>query len=182
MHVHRPFRATGFLALFLASLGITSSRAQEGACCKPDESCVVIPPGQCQVLGGYYLGDGTTCDPDPCGIPFGACCFPGYCIMTLEPDCNDQSGLFMGDGTRCDFNPCPPPTGACCTAGVCDVRTQDGPLNETALYFSLHFVVGVDAVESSAKKRGSHFTPTPTREQHAFLQIEFVICLNARTR
>lgn len=125
MHVHRPFRATGFLALFLASLGITSSRAQEGACCKPDESCVVIPPGQCQVLGGYYLGDGTTCDPDPCGIPFGACCFPGYCIMTLEPDCNDQSGLFMGDGTRCDFNPCPPPTGACCTAGVCDVRTQD---------------------------------------------------------
>ncbi len=36
-----------------------------GACCLT-AGCTVLLPGQCASAGGIYLGDGTTCEPDPC--------------------------------------------------------------------------------------------------------------------
>ncbi len=38
----------------------------EGACCLPDGSCLVAQAGQCQEQHGTYMGDGTTCEPNPC--------------------------------------------------------------------------------------------------------------------
>lgn len=38
-----------------------------GACCRPDGACRQLSQGACaQLCGGSYLGDGTTCSPDPC--------------------------------------------------------------------------------------------------------------------
>jgi len=36
-----------------------------GACCV-EETCHYLDPYECDQLGGEYLGDGTTCDPNPC--------------------------------------------------------------------------------------------------------------------
>jgi hypothetical protein len=35
----------------------------EGACCLPDGTCVITTQADCQ---GQYMGDGTSCSPDPC--------------------------------------------------------------------------------------------------------------------
>jgi len=47
-----------------------------GACCLEDGSCVQTDGWECDnYLFGVYLGDGTVCEPNPCGqTPVGACC------------------------------------------------------------------------------------------------------------
>lgn len=42
-----------------------------GACCFDDGTCVVTTQNLCESEGGTYLGDGTSCIPNPCGG--GAC-------------------------------------------------------------------------------------------------------------
>ncbi len=37
-----------------------------GACCLADGSCTVGPQSECT---GLYQGDGTPCEPNPCGTP-----------------------------------------------------------------------------------------------------------------
>jgi len=37
-----------------------------GACCREGAACEVLNPEACTNLGGEYLGDDTSCDPDPC--------------------------------------------------------------------------------------------------------------------
>lgn len=38
-----------------------------GACCFPTGGCLLGEEPDCQAAGGSYLGDGTDCDPNPCG-------------------------------------------------------------------------------------------------------------------
>jgi hypothetical protein len=38
-----------------------------GACCKPDGTCTIVTSGDCAALGGVYQGDGSPCEPNPCG-------------------------------------------------------------------------------------------------------------------
>ncbi len=38
-----------------------------GACCFPDGSCLVLEAAACLTQAGTYFGDGTNCDPNPCG-------------------------------------------------------------------------------------------------------------------
>ncbi len=72
-----------------------------------------------------WMGVETTCDPNPCPQPTGACCNPttGECIVTMQADCSHD---WQGAWTTCAPNPCPPPTGACCnpTTGDCAVTAQ----------------------------------------------------------
>jgi hypothetical protein len=37
-----------------------------GACCFPAGVCLQGTPLACQMAGGQYVGDGTSCEPDPC--------------------------------------------------------------------------------------------------------------------
>jgi hypothetical protein len=37
-----------------------------GACCFPNGACLQGSQTDCQSLGGVYMGDGVSCDPDPC--------------------------------------------------------------------------------------------------------------------
>jgi hypothetical protein len=67
----------------------------------------------------------STCEPNPCTQPAGACCFPdGTCTYVPQAEC---TATWLGLSTDCDPNPCPPPppTGACCFPdGSCQVLTQ----------------------------------------------------------
>ena len=102
-----------------------------GACCFPDEraTCQVTTETACTTVGGTFEGAGTTCDPDPCVGPTGACCATdGSCTLETQADC---VGSWLGAGETCSPDPCPDP-GACCLAnGTCvesdeDVCADDG--------------------------------------------------------
>jgi hypothetical protein len=77
----------------------------EGACCYADGSCAVTTPADCT---GTWRGVNTTCDPNPCESPAGACCddYSGTCDNNVEPlDCIGQGKRFQ-QGTLCqDMTP-----------------------------------------------------------------------------
>ncbi len=87
-----------------------------GACCDAaDDSCSITEEAECSGPGLSYQGDGTTCSPNPCTAPRGACCFAdGTCSEIAESSCKQSGGKFLGRDTDCAD--CPPPTGACCDA------------------------------------------------------------------
>jgi hypothetical protein len=90
---------------------------QTGACCFSDGTCAEISELSCGVLGGNFLGAGTSCN--DCPPLTGACCKDnGTCAIKTEADCAAIGGNFLGAGTSCDD--CPPLTGACCFSdGTC---------------------------------------------------------------
>ncbi len=106
------------LAIFNLAPSTHAHAGALGACCKPDGTCAVISPTDCDWFLGRYLGDGTSCDPYPCDTPFGACCLGAECVNRLEPACLELGGLFLGDETYCDAYICP---GACCVGSECQV-------------------------------------------------------------
>jgi spore coat protein A, manganese oxidase len=79
-----------------------------GACCSDDGSCTVADDdASCP---GSYQGDDTTCTPNPCPAPTGACCLPdasATCLSDTEAGCIDAGGTFEGALTACTPNPCP---------------------------------------------------------------------------
>jgi hypothetical protein len=79
----------------------------DGACCFADGSCAVISRDACGADGGEFLGDGTSCDPNPCIQPAtGACCVGEVCSVRTEEECVGAQGQYQGDDTGCDPNPC----------------------------------------------------------------------------
>jgi hypothetical protein len=103
-----------------------------GACCDlVDGTCLQLTEDDCANLASphRFLGVGVACEPNPCPVPEGACCYPeGSCLITTQADCIPP-GVWQGGATVCDPNPCPqpPPTGACCdlSTGICTVMTED---------------------------------------------------------
>lgn len=84
-----------------------SAAQPTGACCFQDGSCATTTRDECLAGGGNYLGDGTTCDPNPCPQPVGACCFAdGSCQTLPESECLSGGGTFYG-GVTCDGFQCP---------------------------------------------------------------------------
>jgi len=82
-----------------------------GACCI-GEDCTETTPSGC---AGTWQGAGTDCDPNPCALPMGACCFAdGHCEQQKEPICTTLGGTSWQEGVACDPNPCPQPNIACC--------------------------------------------------------------------
>jgi|GEM_PF-1190125 len=93
---------------FDASQQFVCSSIPTGACCFTYGYCSVCTQDKCEYHGGSYQGDGTTCNPNPCPQPTGACCNPttGDCTVTTRVNC---SHTWHGEWTTCDPNPCPPP-------------------------------------------------------------------------
>ncbi|QOJ15467.1 MAG: lamin tail domain-containing protein [Planctomycetia bacterium] len=90
-----------------------------GACCY-SFGCMGEPnQAQCEGLGGIWLGNGTTCNPDPC--PPVACCFPdGSCSNLPSAACTLQGGTPGPAGSICNANLCPR---ACCFSdGSCQTH------------------------------------------------------------
>lgn len=46
---------------------LTTTAPSTGACCFETRGCLVGTPAECAAVGGAYMGDGTLCEPDPCG-------------------------------------------------------------------------------------------------------------------
>jgi hypothetical protein len=121
---------------YIARVRVGGDAPAEGACCLEDGSCRVRTSTVCEQAGGWFLGAGTSCTPNPCPLLPGACCLEGgVCqIMTMIP-CGEAQGRFQGPGTTCDPNPCPIPTGACCLpGGACVVATQSMCMDTSGSY------------------------------------------------
>lgn len=112
------------LFVILFALGAASPAAAQpiGACCSPTGICIETTREICEAGGRLYLGDGTTCDPNPCDVPFGACCFPDTTCTEMDmAACAAAGGVFQGDGSACGSVTCPP-LGACCLFGdLCSI-------------------------------------------------------------
>ncbi len=96
-----------------------------GACCVAG-NCSVRTQTECTSQGGTFQGNGTTCTPNPCVLPTGACCAAnGGCTVVSSAVCAGTGGTYRGDGSTCTPNPCPQPTGACCAPnGSCSEVSQ----------------------------------------------------------
>lgn len=98
-----------------------------GACCS-GTNCVVTEPANCtEEQGRVYLGDGTTCEGDPCGMggnPTGACCSETFgCLNDVTASqCAASGGLYAGNDTTCSSGICD--LGACCRGSVCTIEFQ----------------------------------------------------------
>jgi spore coat protein A len=99
--------------------------ALPGACCVAG-ACSQLTQTECASRGGTFQGAGTSCSPNPCAAPTGACCAAsGSCSVVTSSTCASTGGVYRGDLTTCSPNPCPQPTGACCAPnGTCSLLTQ----------------------------------------------------------
>ena len=90
-----------------------------GACCDLLGGCSEVFEVQCT---GDFSGPGTSCTPNPCTQPEGACCIDTFCQggQTLA-DCVGAAGAWAGPFTTCSPNPCP-----ICSDGDAD---QDGDVD-----------------------------------------------------
>lgn len=99
-----------------------------GACCASDGSCSTATQDVCNLEGGIYQGDDTSCDAVSCPQPQGACCVPssGNCIDSEADVCAAFGGTWHFDES-CSTFICFP-EGACCLPdGSCmDTMTPEG--------------------------------------------------------
>ncbi|MHC4990245.1 MAG: hypothetical protein ACYTGC_04625, partial [Planctomycetota bacterium] len=96
----------------------------------------------CEIDGGVYQGDGTTCADVDCAQPLGACCLVELkgngCEDLIEDECLASGGIYQGDGTTCAEVECAV-LGACCVFGkgvfVCEEVTPEVCAQFDGLYF-----------------------------------------------
>tara|TARA_R100000008_G_scaffold32870_1_gene18466 strand:+ start:7484 stop:11575 length:4092 start_codon:yes stop_codon:yes gene_type:complete len=95
-----------------------------GACCYDEGNCLELTLLACEGSGGYYQGDGVSCQDAECEEPSEgwACCFPygetcQQCIDTItQQGCDKYEGDWQ-EGYKCENNPCDTSEcegGACC--------------------------------------------------------------------
>ena len=78
-----------------------------GACCQ-GPACSLQTQTACLALPGAYQGNGTTCSPNPCFVPTGACCANnGTCTEVSQASCTGSGGTYQGDGATCGGTYCP---------------------------------------------------------------------------
>ena len=78
-----------------------------GACCQ-GPACSLQTQAACLALPGTFQGNGTTCSPNPCFVPTGACCASNAtCTEATGISCTGGGGTYQGDGTTCAATECP---------------------------------------------------------------------------
>jgi hypothetical protein len=118
-----PIAAYGTIGFDMDGQRVCPSNCCIGACCAPEGTCTTEMPQEC-TPPSVYMGDDTTCDPNPCPQPQpGACCaLDGTCTFVPQLQC---TGTYLGDGVPCDPNPCLV-AGACCwcSPGECTLTIE----------------------------------------------------------
>jgi hypothetical protein len=106
-----------------------SGQCPLGACCLPTGVCVTgQSQPQCTSQSGTFQGVGSTCSPNNCPQPTGACCnlANGFCGVLTQASCAAIANTaWQGPLTTCTPNPCSL-TGACCNGSACSVTTSGG--------------------------------------------------------
>jgi hypothetical protein len=105
------------------SINCLSNGAPQGACCLNGNQCIDTYEATCDLGGGTYQGDGTTCATADCSDPHGACCINGSCTDYTELDCTNAGGDYAGDGSDCGSTGCS--LGACCVGIDCSLTLLD---------------------------------------------------------
>gem|GEM_PF-3422030 len=72
-----------------------------GACCDADNQCTIGSLSDCG--DGDFIGPRSSCEPDPCENPVGACCEAEGCIERFRDQCDT---LFFSN-VSCEPDPCP---------------------------------------------------------------------------
>ncbi len=87
-------------------LSVSCAGAITGACCV-NGTCSLLTAADCAAAGGAYQGGDSSCSPNPCSQPDGACCFPqfeGGCADVGQALCESANGTFLGPGTVCGID------------------------------------------------------------------------------
>lgn len=93
-----------------ADSGVVVTFEAPGACCIGDV-CSLRTESDCIDAGGQFIDHCTSCFPNPCIPPQGACCHADdTCSVTSSEDCD---GEWLPQYSECTPNPCVP-WGACC--------------------------------------------------------------------
>jgi hypothetical protein len=78
-----------------------------GACCIGSACTPSLTKASCEIGGGVWAGQGTSCSPNIC---VGACCTAGgSCSLQTRQTCVSQGRFFRGYGTTCATAGCPAP-------------------------------------------------------------------------
>jgi spore coat protein A len=78
-----------------------------GSCCS-GALCQVVTEAECLLHEGEFGGIGTSCSPNPCTDPEGACCASiGSCTDTTLSQCDAEGGIFQSEGSSCALLQCP---------------------------------------------------------------------------
>jgi subtilisin-like proprotein convertase family protein/nitrous oxidase accessory protein NosD len=113
---------TGGPTSYLFTVSGLTCPQPSGACCV-GTGCSSVSYADCQVAGGTFQGNATTCTPNPCTPPGACCAAAGSCSFTTAGVCSAILGYFQGEGVACGPTTCP--TGACClSTGVCVIDVQ----------------------------------------------------------
>ncbi|MCZ6837570.1 MAG: hypothetical protein O7G85_17475 [Planctomycetota bacterium] len=95
---------------------IVECGSADGACCLPDQTCILTSGQDCASQLGLFSGIGTECGP-PCPVLVGACCVGTQCVNLEKDECEITfSGTWLGPNTDCAVDdPCGlTSSGACC--------------------------------------------------------------------
>ncbi len=101
-----------------------------GACCasqSPTSPCTQDTQANCESLGRFYIGDGISCEPNPCGTtnPVAACCAEEGCFELTQPECLGVGGEWL-------------PGAPACNPGLCEIGKCCLPDNSCVNVFELH--------------------------------------------
>jgi hypothetical protein len=155
--------AAGLVGLLAINAISAPGESILGACCiDAGTTCIDISTADtsngemyCEsIFGAVYLGDGTSCDLNPCVtiIQLGACCLPITGIEELacadgfdELTCEKSGGTYFGDGTFCGIFAGPVGVecsvdvfGSCCFSnGECHEIVPEAACDEAGGSFSL---------------------------------------------
>ncbi len=82
----------------VTTLTLTITPPATGACCQASGACAATAAADC---AGFYSGDGSACNPNPCPQPVGACCTTTACTVASSAVCAGGGGTYQGTGTPC---------------------------------------------------------------------------------
>ncbi len=112
-----------------------------GACCKCGECLPNMSEMDCAALGGTWLGEGTVCDPNPCGDPLqGESCDNPFVVDTLPYDTYGNTCSYCDNYDEvCPYSGSTSPAVAYMFTPASDVTVQislcnDGTAYDTKLY------------------------------------------------
>ncbi|MCK4305192.1 MAG: hypothetical protein KAY24_13230 [Candidatus Eisenbacteria sp.] len=79
------------------------------ACCV-QSTCLMRTEDECTAMGGEFLPEIDSCDPDPCaGPPLHVCCDGSVCFLITEDECTTMGGDWYPEWDTCEPNPCVEP-------------------------------------------------------------------------
>ena len=157
--------------LYVSSMGGAGPTCEantcNGACCDDENQCTIRSVADCG--GNDFIGPRTSCDPDPCDSPIGACCRVEGCVEAFRTDCEV---LFIS-GVTCDPDPCPIPIEL---TQICAGVTQNQGVSLLAWSFAVESAMPLvgETLALGIEGPGDPFTAEGDVNEEGLVRIENV--------